>query len=173
MAQECIQLNEIKNRDVLRVNADSVYIFADSYLRPDRRYHENWTGYMARDSSIDIAPHTVLDHTGLNRDSARIRVCQKGGLKLVDVARGPRCFTERNYWANNIPSVTVMCVGACDLNNTYLSGVPINNLRRQYAYRVQNLIIEFINNTRNSAISPALFDMNLRNHRFIICEPAN
>ena len=173
MAHNYMSLNEIRSREILRVNSDSIYIFSDSYLSPERRYYEDWNEYMAQVSTMNMAPHTILDHTGTNRSIGRVRICQKGGLKLADVARGPRCISERNYWADNVPSVTVFCVGACDLNNTYLSGGPVNDLRRQYAYYVQEKIMEFVNSARNHAMSPELFNMNLRNHRFIICEPAN
>ena len=173
MAYAIVNYNNIVKRDMLRINSNMIYIFSDSYLSSQRRYHEDWWDHQNQSSMINMQPHTILDYTGHNGSTGRVRICQKGGLKLADVARGPRCIAERQYWANNVPSVTVLCLGACDLSNTYLSGLPVNDLRRQYAYYVQDKLMEFINNARDHARSKELFEMNLRNHRFLLCEPAN
>ena len=93
----------------------------------------------------------------------------------MDIASGHDhgVTNARRRWANNVPAVTVLALGACDLNNTYLSGLPITELRTAYPRYVMGQIQDFMYQARRAANNTQIFDARVAHHRFLICEPAN
>ena len=79
----------------------------------------------------------------------------------------------RTRWANNVPAVTVFYAGACDINNSYLGDIPIADVRQGFPMYVEMQLQDFLYNTRRLANDVATFERRLRNHRFVVCEPAN
>ena len=174
MAQGMENTTRIRTRQARRVNAGDVYVFGDSYLSAPRRRHSQWWGYVSEDSTIDLRPHQTHDQVGV-RDSARVITYARGGLKLADVANGhDRGITDaRRRWANNVPAVTVLAVGACDMNNAYIANIPLADVRKNYPEYVMGIIEDFIYKARRATSNIDNFDARLANHRFLVCEPAN
>ena len=174
MAQALVYDTQIRRRSTRRENASSVVFFGDSYISPQRRRHGDWWGYITDQSTINITPHQTHDQMGVST-SARTITYSRGGLKLSDIANGKdRWISQaRERWANNVPAVTVFCAGACDINNTYLGNTPIADVRQGYPYYVENIINDFLYQCRRKAQNVETFDRRLRDHRFLICEPAN
>ena len=174
MAEALANTTRIRTRPTRRVNASDVHIFADSYLASHRRRHSRWWGYSLEDSTIDLRPHQTQDQVGLQHTARTINF-SRGGLKLVDIASGHDngVTNARRRWANNVPAVTVLALGACDLNNTYMSNIPITELRRAYPRYVMGQIEDFMYHARRASNNTEQFDARVAHHRFLVCEPSN
>ena len=123
---------------------------------------------------INIAPHVVTDQIGMTSSSAQVVTYSRGGLKLSDIATGPNLMRQaRQRWANNVPSVTLLCAGACDINNSYLGAMPLSELRTGYPLYVEMQLENFLYNTRRLTQDVETYDRRVRNHRFVVCEHAN
>ena len=78
--------NPIQPRDGQRENAGLIFVFADSYMRSDRRRHPNWWGSTELESTINIAPHEVTDQLGVVMTTAQVVTYSTGGLRFQDIA---------------------------------------------------------------------------------------
>ena len=174
MAEALEHGTQVQQRSTRRENASSVVFFGDSYISAPRRRHRDWWGYIMDESTINITPHQTHDQMGVSTSATTI-THSRGGLKLNDIATGrDRWITAaRERWANNVPAVTVFCAGACDINNSYLGNTPIADVRQGYPLYVESNLQDFIYKCWRKANDVTTFDRRLRNHRFVICEPAN
>ena len=143
-------------------NYTSVKTFADSYLkfnylRSDRFETRN------NSNVILLQPHVIFENN-IEISEVKFYNHAKGGNTI------PRILDDRvniGVWANNMPKITLLHVGACDI-----AGLDIGrnaNIRYEFPYYVKRFLTKFkaIGREMVNGNNKARFDNDLKSHIFV------
>ena len=143
-------------------NSISVKTFADSYLkfkylRSDRYETKHNTNIM------HLEPHVIIEN---NNEISEVKFYNnaKGGNTM------PRILSDRvniAIWASNLPKITLLHVGACDI-----AGLDIGrntNIRWEFYYHVTRFLTQFkaIGREMLNENNKAKFDEDIKSHVFV------
>ena len=139
----------------------STAVFADSFMLPARVYGERVTGSWNK-MTYDLRPHVYVDGGKYMRTSL-VNNYAVGGATFEKVLNGERNIA---HWANNIPSVTVLHLGACDIAN---SDLGIADSTRKELHKVYIAFLEELQvKARALASDKQKFDDRMRQHRYLV-----
>ena len=129
-------------------------IFADSFLNgPNRLFGYRFISH----DKISVEPH--MDNT-FNFG------------KILNLAQGSATLETDNWlggigrWANNLPDLTVVALGGCDLSNTPTRDQP--NICGAFRDKILKFLNELRNKGRERAAFKEEYDQKMTKHLFLI-----
>ena len=140
----------------------SVFIFADSYLNFGRLFttsHINENGV----NSIRLDPHEYILENGQVVDRARMYNYSRGGCTMNMVLNNS---VNILIWANNLPAITLLHLGACDVANEDIGRVT--DIRAKFPKKYIDFLQQLKAKGRVAALDKEAFDTKLQHHKFLV-----
>ena len=140
----------------------SVFIFSDSYLNFG---HLSTTSHINENgvNAIRLDPHEFVLGNGQAVDRARMYNYSRGGCTMNMVLSNA---VNISIWANNLPAITLLHVGACDIANEDIGRVE--DIRKQFPVKYINFLEQLKARGRNAAFDKEVFDAKLEQHKWLV-----
>ena len=131
-------------------------LYGDSFSTDLQNFRDIFSVNPDGTLKIILAPHLAGNVT-----QARVRNYSHGGATFTKFL-----LNHLHHWANNLPRLTILAVGACDIANTDLG--DSSRLRRDFVRYVKQRLTEFVTRGRRAASDTAEFDRKIAVHHFLL-----
>ena len=142
-----------------------VGLLSDSYLTFDKVKRYSIPGPPRE--HFDMRPHVTETYNNMSNDAAFIQHYSKGGLTMNKALEDEYLL---GMWAIDIPALTILHLGACDLANTELSTMG-DTIRTVFPKKVSEFLKQWpieARKTLENSRQRAQFDRQLLVHKWLI-----
>ena len=140
-------------------------IFADSYLRANNFESRRWTTSHLG-GVLELEPHSFNFNGQNGLNSAHIVSVRNFASSSMTMDRQLNTYVNIAEWADSLPHLSIVHLGACDLANTGLNAEE--KIGKAFIDKVFNFLEQLKTIGRNAAHDRAKFDRQLPAHQFLI-----
>lgn len=139
-----------------------ITIFADSWLIQRRlksaRIHENCFGKL-----VVLDPHEVILENNYIMSTAMLDNFSVGSATMDGYLRDTVLI---KIWGENLPNITIIHLGACDLANDAIG--RSTTIKKDWSTKLKEFITKLISTAKIDNIDIVKFENKLKNHKFLV-----
>lgn len=155
---------DFTHRMTLSINEKQsrISVFADSWLKYNRmksvKLYRNTAG-----NFINLGPHKVELENGYKMQTAMMDNFSVGGMTMDSLLEDENVI---QVWGENLPKITIIHLGACDLANE-----PIGrdeSIALNWPKKLKNFINKLKSIARGKVLNKSDFDTQIQKHTFLV-----